>query len=195
MRNAVPELAAQRRTRSTTRWTSASTTCPTQNRILFHYSTGDGTGPCCYDTVVSESRIADYIGIAKGELPRKEYYGRWRTFPDTCDYSWQETRPTASPARYDGVSVYDGSYPYGATRLTPSWGGSMFEALMPSLFVPEERVGRRLVAENHPLTVDAQIDHGLNVAGTAPGASRRPTPPRAATAPTASTPRGWTRTA
>ena len=51
------------------------------------------TGPCCYDTLVSESRIADYVGIAKGELPRKEYYGRWRTFPDTCDWAWLETRP------------------------------------------------------------------------------------------------------
>ena len=68
--------------RARTRTGSCSTTRPAQ-----------GTGPCCYDTVVSESRIADYIGIAKGELPRKEYYGRWRTFPDTCDCSWQETQP------------------------------------------------------------------------------------------------------
>ena len=67
---------------------------PEKNRILFHYSPAKGTGPCCYDTVVSESRIADYVGIAKGELPRKAYYGRWRTFPDTCAYSFQETRPS-----------------------------------------------------------------------------------------------------
>ena len=39
------------------------------------------TRPCCYDTVVSESRIADYIGIARGQIPQKAYYGRWRTFP------------------------------------------------------------------------------------------------------------------
>ena len=49
--------------------------------------------PCCYDTVVSESRIVDYIGIGHGQLPQKEYYGRWRTFPDTCDYSFQEAKP------------------------------------------------------------------------------------------------------
>lgn len=40
---------------------------------------------------------------------------------------------------YFGISVYDGSLPYNGTLVTPSWGGSMFEALMPSLFVPEER--------------------------------------------------------
>ena len=36
---------------------------------------------------------------------------------------------------------------------------------MPALFVPEERWGPGSWAMNHPLTVDAQIDHGLNVAG------------------------------
>jgi hypothetical protein len=138
---------------------------PAQNRILFNFSPAQGTGPCCYDTVVSESRIADYIGIANGQLPRKEYYGRWRSFPDSCDWSWQETRPEGFTRTYDGVSVYDGSYPYNGTRLTPSWGGSMFEALMPSLFVPEETWAPGSWRENHPLTVDAQIDHGMNVAG------------------------------
>ena len=137
---------------------------PDANRILFHYSPAKGTGPCCYDTVVSESRIADYVGIAKGELPRKAYYGRWRTFPDSCHYSFQETRPSGFDRSYDGVTVYEGSYPYGSTRLTPSWGGSMFEALMPALFVPEERWGAGSWRMNHPYTVDAQIDHGLNVA-------------------------------
>jgi len=137
---------------------------PAQNRILFHYSPAKGTGPCCYDTVVSESRIADYVGIAKGELPSKTYYGRWRTFPDSCQYSFQETRPSGFDRSYEGVTVYEGSYPYGSTRITPSWGGSMFEALMPDLFVPEERWGAGSWRMNHPFTVDAQIDHGLNVA-------------------------------
>jgi hypothetical protein len=163
VRNRVPELAA----RAGAIYDSIDLGLyyvPERNRILFHYVPSTGSGPCCYDTVVSESRIADYIGTAKGELPRKTYYGRWRTFPDSCDWSWQETRPSGFDRSYDGVGVYDGSYPYGATRLTPSWGGSMFEALMPALFVPEERWAPGSWRQNHPLTVDAQIDHGLNVA-------------------------------
>ena len=61
---------------------------PDVNRVLFHYRPDDpAASPCCYDTVVSESRIVDYIGIARGQLPQKEYYGRWRTFPDTCDWT------------------------------------------------------------------------------------------------------------
>ena len=49
--------------------------------------------------------------------------------------------------------------------MTPSWGGSMFEALMPALFVPEERWGPGSWGANHPLTAKAQIHHGLDEAG------------------------------
>jgi hypothetical protein len=165
VRNAVPELAG-RAGAVYDAMDFGFYYVPERNRILFHYRPDDpAASPCCYDTVVSESRIADYIGIAKGELPRKTYYGRWRSFPDTCDWSWQETRPVGFTRMYDGVAVYDGGYPYGSTVITPSWGGSMFEALMPALFVPEERWGAGSWRQNHPLTVDAQIDHGLDVAG------------------------------
>jgi hypothetical protein len=62
---------------------------PETNRVLFHYRPEDDHAQWCYDTVVSESRIVDYIGISRGQPPQKEYYGRWRTFPDTCDSSFQ----------------------------------------------------------------------------------------------------------
>jgi hypothetical protein len=139
---------------------------PDVNRVLFHYRPDDpAASPCCYDTVVSESRIVDYIGISRGQLPQKEYYGRWRTFPDTCDWSWQETRPVGETRRYFGVDVFEGAYPYDGTLVVPSWGGSMFEALMPDLFVPEERWAPRSWGVNHPLTVQAQIHHGMVDAG------------------------------
>jgi Putative glucoamylase len=138
---------------------------PEVNRIAFFYAPDTGESPCCYDTIVSESRIASYIGIAKGELPQKEYFGAWRSFPDTCDWSWQETRPVGFHRTYLGVDVFEGAYEYNGTRIVPSWGGSMFEALMPSLFVPEDRWGSRSWASNHPLTVAAQIHHGLVEAG------------------------------
>jgi hypothetical protein len=134
---------------------------PDVNRILFHYAPDTGAAPCCYDTIVSESRIASYIGIAKGELPKKEYFGAWRTFPATCDWSWHETQPVGFFATYLGVEVYEGAYPYEDFRVVPGWGGSMFEALMPALFVPEEKWGPRSWAINHPLTITAQIHHGL----------------------------------
>jgi hypothetical protein len=138
---------------------------PAVNRIAFHVAPDTGESPCCYDTIVSESRIASYIGIAKGELPAKEYFGAWRTFPDTCDWSWQETKPIGVTRTYLGVNVFEGAYPYAGFKVVPGWGGSMFEALMPALFVPEETWGPRSWAVNHPLTVAAQIHHGMVEAG------------------------------
>lgn len=139
---------------------------PDRNRVLFHYRPDDpAASPCCYDTVVSESRIVDYIGIARGQLPQKEYYGRWRSFPDTCDWSWQETKPIGVTRTYFGVPVFEGAYPYEGTLVTPSWGGSMFEALMPDLFVPEESWAPDSWGVNHPVTVQAQIHHGMVDAG------------------------------
>ncbi len=135
------------------------------NRILFSFAPDTGEAPCCYDTIVSESRIASYLGIAKGEIPQREYFGAWRSFPDTCDWSWQETRPVGFYRTYFGQDVFEGAYPYAGTRVVPAWGGSMFEALMPALFVPEEVWGRRSWRVNHPLWVRAQIHHGLREAG------------------------------
>jgi Putative glucoamylase/Protein of unknown function (DUF3131) len=138
---------------------------PDVNRILFSFAPDTGAAPCCYDTVVSESRIASYLGIAKGEIPQREYFGAWRSFPDTCDWSWQETRPLGVHRTYFGVDVFEGAYPYAGMLITPAWGGSMFEALMPALFVPEEVWGAHSWRVNHPLWVRAQIHHGLREAG------------------------------
>ena len=138
------------------------------DRILFHIEPDTGNNPCCYDTMVSESRIATYIGIAKGELPDSAYFGQWRTFPDTCDWSWQETKPIGVDRRYEvqgatngRVTVFEGAYPYENYLTVPGWGGSMFEALMPNLFVPEEKWAPQSWKINHPGTVEAQIHHGL----------------------------------
>ena len=93
---------------------------PAVNRIAFFFAPDTGESPCCYDTIVSESRIASYIGIAKGELPQREYFGAWRSFPDTCAWNWQETRPVGSHRTYLGVDVFEGAYPYAGMRIVPS---------------------------------------------------------------------------
>ena len=74
------------------------------------------------------------------------------------------SRP-ASGAQYLGIDVFEGTFPYRDLKLVPTWGGSMFEALMVPLFVPEETWGKRSWGVNHPLYVRAQIEHGLDEAG------------------------------
>ncbi len=132
-----------------------------RNLIAFHYTPSTGQFTCCYDTIVSESRIASYIGIGKGEIPARHYFGAFRTFPETCDWSWHETQPVGFRATHLGVTVFEGAYPYEDFKVVPGWGGSMFEALMPALFLPEEKWGPKSWAVNHPLTIAAQIHHGL----------------------------------
>jgi hypothetical protein len=118
-----------------------------------------------YDTAVTEARIALYVGIARGQIPPAAYYATWRTFPAGCDWSWQEQQPVGSTRTYLGIPVFEGTYGYRGTRLVPSWGGDMFEALMPDLFVPESAWGPRSWRVNHPATVRAQVEHGLREAG------------------------------
>jgi len=134
------------------------------NQILFSYEPSTGNAPCCYNTIVSESRIASYIGIAKSEIPRRHYFGAWRSFPDTCDWAWQQMKPVGEWRSYLGEDVWEGAYQYRGKRIVPAWGGSMFEALMTTLFVPEERWGVQSWRVNHPRYVQAHIEHGLEEA-------------------------------
>lgn len=123
----------------------------------------DGVWFTCnhYDITVTEPRIATYLGIGAGQIPAEAYYHTMRTLPDSCDWSWQEMEPQGPTTTYDGVSVYEGSYRYQGITFVPSWGGDMFEALMPDLFVPETTWGPNSWGRNHPATVAAQIAHGM----------------------------------
>jgi hypothetical protein len=119
-----------------------------------------------YGAFNTEPRIASYLGIAGGQIPREHYFGTYRTFPDdNCDWAWTETRPVGAWDEYLGVPVFEGALPYRGTHVVPTWGGSMFEALMVPLFVPEERWGPRSWGVNHPLYVRGQIEHGMDEAG------------------------------
>ena len=101
-----------------------------------------------------------------GQIPSKHYYGTFRTFPnDNCDFAWSETKPVGEWKTYDGIRVFEGALPYRGMNIVPTWGGSMFEALMVPLFVPEEKWGPRSWGRNHPLYVRGQIEHGMDEAG------------------------------
>lgn len=122
-----------------------------------------------YGAFNTEPRIASYIGIALGQIPADHYFGGWRTFPDTCPWSWPETRPIGEWVDYTAngktLRVFEGAYPYDDQLVVPTWGGSMFEALMVPLVVPEEQWGPDSWAVTHPLYVESQVEFGLDEAG------------------------------
>ena len=118
-----------------------------------------------YDLTNSEPRIASYIGIARGQIPPEHYFATNRTFPASCDWDWLEQRPVGETREYLGQQVFEGAFTYRGMRIVPTWGGSMFEELMPDLFVPEARWAPHSWGVNHPLAVRAHIAHGLDEAG------------------------------
>lgn len=134
--------------------------------VQANYRGGD---PVCYTghhygSLNTEPRIASYIAIAKDGVPGSHYFKMWRTFPADCGWNWQEMQPEGVTRTYEGVDVFEGHYTYAGLNLVPSWGGSMFEALMVPLLVPEEQWGPRSWGVNHPLYVEAQIYHGMSEA-------------------------------
>jgi hypothetical protein len=137
---------------------------PVTHPGLLHlgYWTDSRTFANTYGMVNTEPRIASYIGIARGQIPAEHYYRIGR-----CRQAWrgrQQQEPEGEVRTYLGVEVFESHYTYRGNRIVPSWGGSMFEALMVPLFVPETRWAPRSWGVNHPLFVRAQIEHGFNEA-------------------------------
>ena len=125
---------------------------------------GDGVWFTCnhYDITVTEPRIATYLGIGAGQIPPEAYLPHHAHPAGHLRLQLAGDAAAGFDATYRGVPVFEGSYRYRGITFVPSWGGDMFEALMPDLFVPEATWGPNSWGRNHPATVAAQIEHGLN---------------------------------
>ncbi|OMI35201.1 glucoamylase family protein [Streptomyces sparsogenes] len=111
-----------------------------------------------YGALNTEPRMASYLGIADGSLPAEHY---WHLFRTLLPGMGQEQEPDGSYATVDGVRVWQGHYTYRGRKLVPTWGGSMFEALMVPLFVPEPEWSPNSWGVTHQRYVRSQIEHGL----------------------------------
>ncbi|RFU86809.1 hypothetical protein DY218_10055 [Streptomyces triticagri] len=111
-----------------------------------------------YGALNTEPRMASYLGIADGSLPADHYWHLLRTMLPEHE---QEQRPGGSYVTVDGIRVWQGHYTYRGRKLVPSWGGSMFEALMVPLFVPEPEWSPRSWGRTHERYVRSHIEHGL----------------------------------
>ena len=86
-----------------------------------------------YDLLDSEPRIASYVGIARGQIV-PEHYASLET-----------------PVRH-----------YRGRDVVPTFGGSMFEALMPAIFVPEAAWGGDAWGVNEARTVALQREYAMD---------------------------------
>lgn len=137
---------------------------PTESRDLL--GTGEPvwyTANHHYDTIVSETRITTYLAIIKDQVPPSTYYQAWRAFPP--EWTWPEMPPVGERRTYLGVDVFEGAHDYYGMLTVPGWGGSMFEELMPNVFVPEEDWAPSSWGLNHPNHVAVQRLHGMEEYG------------------------------
>ncbi|WP_404450256.1 DUF3131 domain-containing protein [Sutcliffiella horikoshii] len=130
--------------------------------------------PHHYGMLYTEPRVASYLAIGKGDIPEEHWWKLFRTFPP--EFDWQSQTPSGTMKDYNGVNVYQGVYEYEGIKYVPSWGGSMFEALMPSLVMKENDLGVNGLGLNNLQHVKGQIRYAevneLEAWGFSPAAIR-----------------------
>jgi hypothetical protein len=119
--------------------------------------------PYHYGMLCTEPRVASFLGIVKGDLPRRHWYHLYRTPP--LDWDWQQRRPRGHRRVLDGVRFFAGHYAEDGVKYVPSWGGSLFEFLMPTLVMDEQRLSPGSFGRNNRRAVDLQIDYALDRMG------------------------------
>ncbi|HCB14898.1 MAG TPA: hypothetical protein DEP36_15220 [Gammaproteobacteria bacterium] len=91
-----------------------------------------------YGLLYSEARLGSLIAIGKGDVPEEHWYRMARTFPRYFD--WQSQSPKHRVERtVNGYTFPGGYFTWKKMKYVPSWGGSLFEALMPLLVLDEQR--------------------------------------------------------
>lgn len=100
-----------------------------------------------YGVLYTEARLGSLIAIGKGDAPPEHWFRMIRTFPRSN--RWQSMPPLNRRIKtVAGHKVTGGHYRWKDVDYVPSWGGSMFEALMPALLVDEIQHAPRSLGAN-----------------------------------------------
>lgn len=108
-----------------------------------------------YGVFYTEPRVASFISIGKEDVDSEHWWKMFRTLP--VEWDWQSQIPEGEFVRYSRTMVFQGHYSFEGVSFVPSWGGSMFEALMPSLVLKEKELGSKALGINNQRHVDLQI--------------------------------------
>ena len=115
-----------------------------------------------YGVLYTEPRLGSLIAIGKGDVPEDHWFALVRTYPPEAD--WQTQRPRDWKTRMvRGHTVESGTYEWSGLRYVPSWGGSMFEALMPALVLDEARFAPKSLGRNDQIHAEVQRRYATEV--------------------------------
>ncbi len=109
-----------------------------------------------YGTFYSEARTSSLMALGRNDVPLEHWFMMHRTMPES--WLWQSQAPKGRIEKeYKGNFYHGGYYEYMGIKLIPSWGGSMFEALMPTLVLDEKNLARESLGLNDLNHALAQI--------------------------------------
>ncbi|HEX2486146.1 MAG TPA: glucoamylase family protein [Myxococcota bacterium] len=128
-----------------------------------------------YGTLYTEARLGSLIAIGKGDVP-EEHWFRLQRVPEPDGPGARRAIGRRTKHLDGGYEVHGGWYEWRGVRFLPSWGGSMFEALLPTLLVDERRLAPRSLGRNGEAYVEVQRrfaieELGLPVWGMSPSAT------------------------
>lgn len=113
-----------------------------------------------YGAFYTETRAISYLAIGKGDVPKEHWFKLARTFSDS--WVWQTQMPKGRGEKvYLGCATDGGYYTYNDIKFVPSWGGSMFEALMPPIILEERRLAPKALGINDERHAKIQIQYAL----------------------------------
>jgi Protein of unknown function (DUF3131)./Uncharacterized protein conserved in bacteria (DUF2329). len=139
------------------------------NETKYYYHNG---------ALYSDPRISAYIGMGLHQMPGDVWWRSWRTLPPPApfadcqstdpDFSWQGQWPAVGqwqtqtdPQSGKQFPVWEGHYTYPGSDLSfiPTFGGGMFEGLMPNNVVPETSWGKTSFGLADARTAQVQIKY------------------------------------
>ena len=115
--------------------------------------------PYHYGMLVTEARAMSLYAIGKGDLPAEHWWFLYRTAPDA--WGWQTQKPQGKMVEHDKISYFQGYYKDGKEKFVPSWGGSLFEFLMPTMVIHEQKFASKGLGLNDKIVTELQRDYAL----------------------------------
>jgi len=116
-----------------------------------------------YGMIATEPRLTSFIAIGKGDISKGHWFRIYRTLPSSWD--WQRQIPKGRIKRYMGIDVFEGYYTYDGMKIVPSWGGSLFETLMPTIVMDEEKYASKSFGLNNKRIARIHRDYMLKEKG------------------------------
>lgn len=112
-----------------------------------------------YGLLATEARATSLLAIGKGDISREHWWFMFRTPP--AAWKWQNQIPQGREVEQEGVAYFQGYYSHQNKKFIPSWGGSLFEFLMPTLILKEKELAPQGMGLNNKIATELHRDYAL----------------------------------